>query len=216
MKRFLRHIIKFSLIGLSILLISIPLSWLIIQICYAQKIFSVAESKSKRVAIVFGAGLQRDGSPTLILKDRVETAVGLLNENKIEKILFSGDNRFDYYNEPESMLAYAIELGARKENIILDYAGRRTYDTCYRAKYIFKVNEAILVTQNFHLPRALFLCNQIGIDAVGVKADIHDYSKRASQMWLVREVFATFSAVWDIYVRKPIPVMGEELPIFNE
>ena len=193
--------------------IAIPMIWIIMQIRFSNSIVALKDLDEKRVAIVFGAGLQRDGTPSPILRDRVETAVTLLKENKVEKILFSGDNRFENYNEPGAMQAYALQLGAPLNDIILDYAGRRTYDTCYRAKFIFKVDDAVLVTQKFHLPRALFLCNQFKINAVGVSADIRNYSKRSMQAWTLREIFATTTAVWDIFIRKPIPVLGEELPI---
>ena len=126
----------------------------------------------------------------------------------------SGDNRFVDYNEPEAMRQYAISLGVPDEDIVLDYAGRRTYDTCYRAKEIFQVDSAILVTQGFHLPRALFLCNSFDVDAVGVKADNYYYLKRLRFFWNIREALATTQAVWDVYVRRPLPVLGESEPIF--
>ena len=109
------------------------------------------------VVIVFGAGLRRDGTPTTVLRDRVETAAELYRQGKVEKLLMSGDNRFVDYNEPEAMRQYALQLGIPDEDIVLDYAGRRTYDTCYRAGAIFGVKKVILVTQLFHLPRAIYL-----------------------------------------------------------
>jgi SanA protein len=75
------------------------------------------------------------------------------------------------------------------------------------------VDQAILVTQNFHLTRAMFLCDQLGIDSTGVKSDQGYYLKRSRLYWNIREIFATFNAVWDVWVIKPIPVLGEELPI---
>ncbi|PKO18609.1 MAG: hypothetical protein CVU39_03980 [Chloroflexi bacterium HGW-Chloroflexi-10] len=194
--------------------ISVPLlTWIIAKISYQQRIYTTETVSSGTIAIVFGAGLQRDGTPTRILKDRVETAVSLFQTGKAQKILLSGDNRFINYNEPGSMRAYALQLGVPPEALILDYAGRRTYDTCYRAKNIFKVNQAILVTQNFHLTRAMFLCDQLGIDVTGVKSDQGYYLKRSRLYWNIREIFATFNAVWDVWVLKPIPVLGDELPI---
>lgn len=171
------------------------------------------EVSHTKVAIVFGAGLQRDGTPSPVLRDRVATAVSLLQNKKVDKILLSGDNRFVEYNEPGAMQQYALDLGASADAIVLDYAGRRTYDTCYRAKHIFMVDEAIIITQKFHLPRALFLCNQLGIHAIGVEADLRQYSQRSYQIWVIREIFATSAAIWDIYFRHPLPVLGEKLPI---
>ncbi|RME07282.1 MAG: hypothetical protein D6803_04360, partial [Anaerolineae bacterium] len=92
----------------------------------------------RKVAIVFGAGLWRDGSPSGVLRDRVATAADLYFEGKVEVLLMSGDNRFENYNEPAAMRDYALRLGVPEEAIVLDYAGRRTYDTCYRAGAIFQ------------------------------------------------------------------------------
>src|SRR5512134_585999 len=151
----------------SLLVLSIPR--LITGLYASNRIYSASNSPSKRVAIVFGAGLRRDGTPTAILRDRVETAADLYSSGKVEKILMSGDNRFDDYNEPEAMRQYALSLGIPAQVIALDYAGRRTYDTCYRAKAIFGVESALLVSQKFHLPRALFICNTLGLDSAGVE-----------------------------------------------
>lgn len=170
----------------------------------------------KRVAIVFGAGLRRDGTPTPILRDRVETAASLYFNGKVEKLLMSGDNSYLNYNEPESMRQYALSLGVPDEAIALDYAGRRTYDTCFRAKAIFEVDDVLLVTQKFHLPRALFLCNSLGLEALGVDATTQRRSWRVSTLiWNTRELLATMGAFLDVYVTNPQPpVLGEPSPLF--
>jgi SanA protein len=144
----------------------------------------------------------------------VDTAAQLYFAGKVEKLLMSGDNRFVDYNEPESMRQYALSLGVPESAIVLDYAGRRTYDTCYRARAIFGVESAILVTQNFHLSRALFTCNALGLKAQGVEANNYYYLKRYRLYWNIREQFATVGAFWDVYVSKPLPVLGEPEPIF--
>src|SRR5690606_7582552 len=166
-----------------------------------------------RVAIVFGAGLLRDASAGPVLSDRVQTAVALYQQGKVEKLLMSGDNSLIEYNEPEAMRQYALEHGVPDEDIILDYAGRRTYDTCYRAKHIFQVDKAILVTQEFHMPRALLLCNWFDIDANGVVANNRYFLKRFQAFWAFRELFATFQAMWDVLITKPVPILGEVEPI---
>ncbi len=166
------------------------------------------------VAIVFGAGLYRDGSPTPVLRDRLATAAELYASGKVSKLLFSGDNRTAYYNEPEAMRRYALQLGVPAEAIVLDYAGLRTYDTCYRARHIFQVESAILVTQRFHLPRALYLCSRLGIRAEGVPADRQYYRKSARLFWQLRETLATFTALWEIHVSHPKPILGAVEPIF--
>ena len=171
---------------------------------------------TERVAIVFGAGLTRSGTPTAILRDRVQTGAQLYFAGKVEKLLMSCDNRFDGYNEPEAMRQYALSLGVPDEAIVLDYAGRRTYDTCYRAKAIFGLDSVLLVTQAFHLPRALFLCSALGLKAAGVEANNRRYWPLSLLVWNVREQFATLGAFVDVYVSRPLPVLGEPEPIFAE
>lgn len=165
------------------------------------------------VAIVLGAGLWRDGSPTPALYDRVATAVDLYKAGKVKKLLMTGDNRFIHYNEPGAMQRLAIQLGVPRQDIVLDYAGRRTYDSCYRAREIFEVRRAIIVTQRFHLDRALFLCNAMGVSAVGMVADRRVYSPYRYCWWELREMLATAAAWWDVSIRRPVPVLGEKLPI---
>ena len=142
-----------------------------------------------------------------MLRDRVLTGAELYFSGKVEKLLMSGDNRFAEYNEPEAMRQFALSLGVPDEAIVLDYAGRRTYDTCYRARAIFGVDSALLVTQGFHLPRALFLCNMLGMDTLGVEA-IHCYWNGSPFMWDVREQFATVAAFLDLYVSSPSACPG--------
>jgi SanA protein len=188
-----------------------------ILVLYSKpRTFSAKDVSPHRVAIVFGAGLWRDGTPTPVLRDRVQTAANLYFDSKVEKLLMSGDNRTLDYNEPESMRQYALSLGVPDGAIVLDYAGRRTYDTCYRARDIFGVKSAILVTQGFHLPRALFLCNMLGVDGVGVPADLQYYRKASRAIWEFREVLATIDSINDILYKKPIPVLGDPEPIFAE
>ena len=177
--------------------------------------FQVEQAPSAPVAIVFGAGLTRDGQPSPVLRDRVATAVQLYFDGKVQKILMSGDNRFVDYNEPGAMKRYALSLGVPEADIVLDYAGRRTYDTCYRARHIFGVREAILVTQRFHLPRAIFTCNGLGVDSVGVIADQRTYSQYAHRFWRIREIPATAMAFVDVFITRPLPVLGEPEPIFG-
>lgn len=200
---------------LALLILIAALAPRIITGLYANnRIYEIQDSPARRVAIVFGAGLRRDGTPTAILRDRVETAAELYFGGKVEKILMSGDNRFDYYNEPEAMRQYAIALGVPPQAIAMDYAGRRTYDTCYRARAIFGVESALLVSQKFHLPRALFLCNTLGIEAAGVEANQRSYRNRALLIWNIREQLATIGAFLDVYVSNPLPVLGDPEPLF--
>jgi SanA protein len=209
-KMFLKILIIFTLLGLSVLILSRVVTGL-----YARpKTFKDMNVPSRRVAIVFGAGLWRNGTATPVLQDRVQTAANLYFAGKVEKLLMSGDNRFVDYNEPAVMGALAHSLGVPEEAIVLDYGGRRTYDTCYRAKAIFNVAEAILITQAFHLPRAIFECNQLGVNSVGVAADRRVYQISSVLYWNTRELFATVAALWEVNISHPVPVLGDPEPIF--
>lgn len=216
LKKIFKFIRKLFLAVAALGLLALFLPRLITMVYSWTRIYTVDQAPVERVAIVFGAGLTRSGYPTTILRDRVETASQLYFSGKVQKLLMSGDNRFDNYNEPGAMRDYALSLGVPAEAIVLDYAGRRTYDTCYRAKDIFGLSSALLVTQQFHLPRALFECNALGVQASGVAADNHHYSPLLLLFWNIREQLATTSAFVDLYVSKPIPVLGNPEPIFPE
>ena len=205
-------IIVLTAVGLPALL----LPRLITMIYSASRVYTVESAPARRVAIVFGAGLTRAGQPTLILQDRVRTAAQLYWSGKVEKLLMSGDNQGIAHDEPGAMRNYALALGVPSEAIVLDNSGDRTYDTCYRARAVFGLDAALLVTQQFHLPRALFLCNMLGIQAVGVQADNYRYWPPLMLIWNIREQLATAGAFWDLYVQKPLPVLGKPEPIFME
>ncbi|HNT30480.1 MAG TPA: ElyC/SanA/YdcF family protein [bacterium] len=166
-----------------------------------------------RVAIIFGAGLT-NGRPSDVLTDRVKTGVELYEQGIVEKLLMSGDNRFVQYNEPAAMQKLAVELGVPVEDIVLDYAGRRTYDTCYRAQEIFGLEEAILITNEFHLPRALYTCNALGITSVGIASDKRSYIGESS--WAAREFIASIVAWIDVSVTHPEPILGVKEPIYAD
>lgn len=155
-----------------------------------------------RVALVLGAGVRPDGSLSPLLKDRVDTAVALYRAGKVRKLLMSGDNRVSHYNEPARMRDYAVKQGVPRGDIACDYAGRRTYDSVYRARHVFGLREAVIVSQRFHLDRAVFLCDSLGVRACGISG------RRTNARAWVREIPASLGALVDVYIRKPSPVLG--------
>ena len=205
---------KFLIIIFVLGILSLTLPRLVTGLYSRPRIFTEVDIPVKRAAIVFGAGLWRDGSPTPVLRDRVITAAKLYMDGKVEKILMSGDNSVVEYNEPFAMRDFALSLGVPEDDIVLDYAGRRTYDTCYRAKAIFGLTEAILVTQSFHITRAIYICNKLGLAALGVSADNQVFRRSSLVYWNLRESFATIAALWDVHIGHPVPVLGEYEPIF--
>jgi len=160
-----------------------------------------------RVAIVFGAGVRPDGRLSPMLADRVRAAADLYRLGRIQKLLMTGDNSRLDYDEVSAMRGYAIGLGVPEGDITLDYAGFRTYDSCYRARVIFGVERAILITQRYHLPRAVYTCRQLGVEAVGLGTpDWGVYSEALLVQYSVREALATAQALWEVHVTRPLPM----------
>jgi SanA protein len=172
----------------------------------------LASIPKRSVAIVFGAGYWSSGALSDILRDRLDAAIELYRAGRVQKLLLSGDNRVVEYNEPAKMREYALAQGIPDDDLVQDFAGRRTYDTCYRARDIFMVPDAILVTQRYHLPRTLATCQGLGIDSIGYVADRTPYV-HIRRYW-TRETFALWRTWWDLLIWHPKPVLGEPLPIF--
>jgi SanA protein len=210
MRRLLQ--ITFGLVLLAAGVLLAPRAYTFVR--YQPGIVTAAAAPREQVAIVFGAGLTRSGRVTAVLYDRVATAADLYHAGTVDQLLLSGDNRAADYNEPAAMRQAALELGVPDSALLLDTAGISTYDTCYRAKVIFGLNQALLVTQDFHLPRALFLCDTFGVEAAGVSADRRTYRERSIAFWTIREIFATAAAAWDVVVARPTPSLGAPITIY--
>ncbi len=180
-----------------------------------DKIYSSVEDvpneEPHRVAIVYGAAVNKGGRLSDVLYDRVFTAVDLYKAGKVRKLLLSGDNSRKEYDEPTAMRREAIKLGVLENDIVMDFAGRRTYDTCYRAINIFEVKNVIHVTQEFHLPRAIYLCENMGVESIGIIADRRKYLDEDA--WATREFLAVLAAWFDINIISPTPLGGEKEPI---
>lgn len=176
-----------------------------------QSAEEVENEMPPRVAIVYGAAVFKNGRLSDVLFDRVYTAVELYKAGKVKKLLMSGDNSRQEYDEPTAMKNLAIKRGVPENDIVMDFAGRRTYDSCCRAKEIFEIKKAIHVTQGFHLPRAIYLCEKIGIESIGIKADRRKY--RDEGIWNKREFLAVLSAWFEINFVPFKPIGGKKAPI---
>lgn len=177
--------------------------------CYKQ----VDELPANRVALVLGASSHtRRGNTNLYFKYRMEAAALLWKEGKVQHLLLSGDNHTKGYDEPTAMRDYLLQLGVPSSAMTLDYAGFRTLDSVVRAKKVFGQTEFTVVSQQFHNERALFLCEQNGIEAVAYNAK--DVPRRYHRYGMVREALARTKAVLDVYVLKTDPkFLGEPVTI---
>lgn len=178
---------------------------------YVKNISDIESLDPRYSALILGAGLTENGSPSAILKDRLDTGVILLKTQKVKRLILSGDNRTADYNEPQAMINYLVKQGISPSVLVADYAGRRTYDSCYRAKEIFGQDKIFVITQDFHITRSVFLCKSVGIDTIGIVADKQSYP---DALWNdIRDYFGLIGAFWDAKVWKPTPVLGEKIPI---
>lgn len=191
--------LRWVMLGILISLILIVPRWFLIR-RYYPRIHSIENAPEKTTAIVFGAGLRRDGTPTTVLADRVSTAAALYREGKVQRILMSGSVDGDQYNEPAAMRSLALNLGVPDQDILIDTGGTRSLSTCQRARQVFGVEQALLISQRYHLPRALVICDAIGLSAEGVSSDLHPYRSRF--VWELREIPATLRALWDAFALK--------------
>ncbi len=142
-----------------------------VEMRYAERILPREQMTPKPVALVYGAGLAPGAVPSPVLAQRLDTAIALYREGKVGTLLLSGDNSDRFHDEPHAMLRYVLERGVPRSAVEEDSAGLSTYDSSVRAHTVFGVREAVLVTQRFHLTRALYIANSVGIDAWGVAAD---------------------------------------------
>lgn len=168
------------------------------------------EDKEYDCIIVLGAGV-KDGKPSDMLKDRLLTAIKLYEDGVAPKLLMSGDHGQADYDEVNVMKSFAIEQGVPSEDIFMDHAGFSTYESICRAKEIFEVDTAVIVSQEYHLPRALHIARQLGVDAVGVYADTREYTGELYRG--VREILARYKDFFKC-VFTPEPTHSEDkIPI---
>ncbi|MGV9570466.1 SanA/YdcF family protein [Streptomyces nigra] len=181
----------------------LPATWT--RLATDGRLRTAADVPRTDVAVVFGAGLW-DGEPSPYLAHRLDTAARLYRAGRIEVVLVTGDNSRKDYDEPDAMRAYLVRHGVPDARIVSDYAGFDTWDSCVRAKRIFGVDEAVLISQDFHIRRAVALCQEAGVTSYGVGvAARHDVT------WYyggVRELFAAGKAALDAIVEPDPRFLG--------
>ena len=212
MKRIIKYLIILIIVGISIVL---SINFYVI-LSTKKQIVDLSNLKNKNdydCIIVLGAGIWGD-KPSPMLQDRLDEAIKLYEEGIAPKLIMSGDNGREGYDEVNVMKDYAINKGIPSEDIFMDHAGFSTYESIYRAKEIFKVEKAIIVTQKYHLYRALHIGNKLGINVTGVGADPRKYSGQIFRE--LREILArNKDFIQAIFKLKPT-YLGESIPVSGD
>jgi len=200
--------LRFNLIKLFKFLIALFLVVSMPFFIFSIQAFGIEKSGiDSKIALILGAGVRPDGEPSWILKSRLDTGLELYKSGKVKILIVSGDNRFEYYNEPKAMKEYLLAAGVPESDIVEDFAGRRTLDSCWRAKNVFKASSVTVVTQAFHTPRSVFLC-----ESVDLKTDFAvapDVNLSTTVNGTIREVPSSFLAVFESIFDKSAQVKGD-------
>jgi len=184
----------------ALLAVIIDLLWFCARFPAGQKIYGPDSLPETNLpALVLGAGVRSSGEPTQVLEGRLQTALDLYKEKKIAWILVSGDNRTQYYNEPQAMRRWLAKHGVPQDKIVSDYAGRRTFDSLKRTRMVFGQEKIVLVTSDFHIARALYLAKNLGLEAYGVTCKTGQIGLMANASFWLREFFARHKAVLDVW-----------------
>ncbi|MBQ4088173.1 MAG: YdcF family protein [Clostridia bacterium] len=179
-----------------------------------DRIFSTPDAYNKgraEAVMVLGAGVSENGTVSYILKDRLDYGIALYKNGSAAKILMSGDHGRVHYDEVNAMKDYAIRQGVPSEDIFMDHAGFSTYESMYRAKEIFGVQNMIVVTQRYHMYRALYIAEKMGIESYGVAADQNLYGGQT--MRDIRELLAQCKDFFKTMLMPEPTYLGEAIPI---
>ncbi|MDD4662231.1 MAG: ElyC/SanA/YdcF family protein, partial [Candidatus Pacebacteria bacterium] len=205
----LNKMIKYFLSLIFLILISINLT----IIDFEKEIRDVNDLENVHTGLVLGASV-KGNRVSDIFKDRLDAALILYNEGKIEKILISGDHGTKEYDEVNTAKDYLLSKNVLEEDIFLDHAGFDTYDSIYRAKEVFGISEVIIISQNFHLGRALYIAHSLGIDAQGFSADLHKYITEDKNN--IREFLARIKAFFDVELKAKPKFLGDPINIYED
>lgn len=180
-----------------------------------HRVAGPSEAPNADVAIVLGAKVWPSGTPSSMLQDRLLTSIELYRQGKIGKLLLSGDHGQVSYDEVNAMRAFVLDRGVPPEDVFMDHAGFSTYDTMYRARDVFQVRDALVVTQGFHLDRAVYTARALGLEATGVPADLHMYQGAAR--FAARDWVARCKALLQLHVLHSRPrFLGPPIPITGD
>ena len=219
MKKFKKtlSIILRILIIVIILLGIMTLAINVYMINYAKEFILTEDelnSNSVDCITVLGASVKSNGTPSNMLEDRLDESVVLYNLAVSNRIIMSGDHKSDSYDEVNTMKSYAIAQGIPSSSIFMDHAGLNTYDSMYRLKNIFEVNKTVIVTQDYHLYRAIYIARELGIEAYGVASNPREYSGQFYRD--MREILARVKDYFKVILEPESIVTGETISVFGD
>lgn len=170
-----------------------------------------AQATNADAIVVLGASVLADGTPSGILQDRLDDGIALYFAGVAPKLIMSGDNSTASYNEVQAMKSYAVAQGVPSEDVFCDHAGFSTYESMYRAKYVFGAQRIVVATQTYHLYRALYAAQGLGLQAVGVPSDYHTYTKQ--QQYDLREIPARTKDFFKTLFKVPSTFVGDPISL---
>ena len=171
----------------------------------------------RTVVLILGSGI-KGRSLSLVLQDRVDAGIALMKDRKGEKLLLSGDHGDRYYDEVNAMRLYVLANAPeiREEDIFMDHAGFNTWDSMHRAKDVFEVKDLLIVTQQFHISRAVCIARSLGLDAIGFGINQNSFRGRSLRNWHIREYGARIKALYSIIFKPKPRYLGEKIPITGD
>lgn len=216
LNRYLKRFITFSLVILGVLVGSVMAVNVYVERAGAKYILDQSNVPTADAILVLGAYVFPDGTTSSMLTDRLTVGYELYKEGKAPKIVVSGDHGRKDYDEVNAMKSLLKDKGVPGQDIFMDHAGFSTYESVYRARDIFQVHKVIIVTQDYHLMRAVFLARELGLEAYGIPSDRHDYGQ-AMKMYQLREIAARNKDFLWAKLLKPKPTfLGETIPVFGD
>jgi len=197
-------------LALLVFLINVGITWSTREDIHKE----VKNISNKEVGIILGARVYSNGTMSDILKDRVDTGIELYKKEKVKKLLISGDHGQEKYDEVNTIKNYILKKNIAPEDIFLDHAGFDTYDSLYRAKEVFQVKSAIVITQEFHLPRAVYIGKSLNINTIGMIADKQPYLGMAR--YKTRECLARIKAFLNVILKSKPRFLGDIIPVSGD
>jgi SanA protein len=213
-KFFKKHFKKILIFSLSVGIVIFSINYYIVKSTETYVFTDIKKLPKVDAIIVLGAKVSHE-KLSYVLEDRLVAGVNIIYANKAEAILLSGDHGQKEYDEVNSMRKYIIRrnFNIQKEQIFMDHAGFDTYDSMFRAKEIFNIKSAIIVTQDFHINRSVYIARNLGIEAYGFSVDESKYVESLRLNWRIRELLSRVKAFKDVLLKSNPKFLGKKIPI---